>query len=68
MPPLAARPLAAEISIIDLDPAFELGLMGLTGTHRPHQLVLHEPGVCRLTPSLRPSSIELISFLLWVRW
>ena len=24
--------------------------------------------VCRLTPSLRPSSIELIPFLLWVKW
>src|SRR5215208_1362709 len=47
---LAARPLAAEISIIDLDPAFELGLLGLTGTHRPHQLVLHEPGSLPLDP------------------
>src|SRR6187431_3373105 len=51
---LAARPLAAEISIIDLDPAFELGLMGLTGTHRPHQLVLHEPGGLPLDPQPAP--------------
>src|SRR5215208_6589008 len=50
----AARPLAAEISIIDLDPAFELGLMGLTGRHRPHQLVLHEPGGLPLDPQPAP--------------
>src|SRR5687768_4220825 len=51
---LAARPLAAEISIIDLDPAFELGLMGLTGTHRPHQLVLHQPRGLPLDPQPAP--------------
>src|SRR5918997_6019056 len=51
---LAARPLAAEVSIIDLNPAFELGLLGLAGTHRPHQLVLHQPGGLPLDPQPAP--------------
>jgi hypothetical protein len=32
------------VSIINLDPAFELGLFSLARRHRPHQLVLHQPG------------------------
>src|SRR5688572_17067001 len=41
---LAARALAAEVSVVDLHPAFELGLLGLALDHGPHQLVLHQPG------------------------
>src|SRR5215208_2386393 len=50
----AALPLAAKIGVIDLDPAFELGLMGLARRHRPHQLVLHEPGGLPLDPQPAP--------------
>src|SRR4028119_2145885 len=49
----AARPLAAEIGVVDLDPAFELGLLGLACRHRPHQLVLHQPGGLPLDPGWR---------------
>src|SRR3954449_7140853 len=41
---LAPRPLAAEIGVVDLDPALKLGLPGLARGHRPRQLVLHLPG------------------------
>src|SRR5215213_9101337 len=47
--PLAAVALAAEIGVVDLDPAGKLGLRGLARPHRPHQLVLHQPG--RLPPN-----------------
>jgi hypothetical protein len=33
---LAARPLAAEIGVVDLDPTPELGLRRLARGHRPH--------------------------------
>src|SRR4051794_21283249 len=42
--PLAARPLAAEVGVVDLDTARELGISRLARRHRPHQLVLHQPG------------------------
>ena len=45
---LAARPLAAEVGVVDLDPARELRRRRLARAHRPHQLVLHQPG--RLSP------------------
>ena len=42
--PLAARPRAAEIGVVDLDPTRELGLLRLARLHRRHQLVLDQPG------------------------
>jgi hypothetical protein len=47
---LAARPLPAEIGVVDLDPAGELRLRGLARAHGPHQLVLHQPGGLPLDP------------------
>src|SRR6478735_5983107 len=40
---LAARALAAEIGVVDLDPSRELRLGRFPRRHRPHQLVLHQP-------------------------
>ena len=40
---LAARARPAEIGVVDLDSALELGLRGLAGRHRRHQLVLEQP-------------------------
>src|SRR5205823_8387854 len=36
--------LAAEVGVVHLDPARELRLPGLARGHRPHQLVLDQPG------------------------
>src|SRR6478735_8919958 len=47
---LAARALAAEIGVVDLDPSRELGLGGLAHAHRPHQLVLDQPSRLPLDP------------------
>src|SRR3954447_9699584 len=47
---LAARPLAAEVGVVDLDTARELRLLGLARRHDPHQLVLHQPGRALLHP------------------
>jgi hypothetical protein len=49
--PAAPRPRlppAAEVGVVDLDPARRLGPLGLAPGHGPHQLVLHQPG--RLSP------------------
>src|SRR4249920_1211366 len=47
---LAARALAAEVGVVDLDPARELGLVSLARAHRPHQLVLDQPRCLPLDP------------------
>ena len=47
---LAARALAAEVGVVDLDPARELRLFGLARAHRPHQLVLDQPRCLPLDP------------------
>src|SRR3954469_10893492 len=46
-PALAARTLPAEIGVVHLHPAPELGLLCLACFHRRHQLVLDQPS-CRL--------------------
>src|SRR3954452_21775709 len=47
---LAARALAAEVGVVDLDPARELRLGGLAHAHRQHQLVLDQPSRLPLDP------------------
>jgi hypothetical protein len=49
-PALAARALATQVGVIDLDPAFQLGLVSLAFGHRPHRLVLDQPGRGLLHP------------------
>ena len=58
----------AQVGVVDLDPALELGLFGLARLHRRHQLVLEQPGG-RL-PGAEPaaSSTDDIPPLLWLRW
>src|SRR3954469_15498412 len=51
---LAARTLAAEVGVVGLDPARELGLVGLARAHRPHQLVLDQPRCLPLDPEPSP--------------
>ena len=51
---LAARALTAQIGVVDLDPARELGLLRLARRHRGHQLVLHQPGGGLLDPKPAP--------------
>src|SRR3954464_4449099 len=41
---LAALALPTEVGVVDLDPTLELRLAGLALRHRPHQLLLHQPG------------------------
>ena len=65
---LAARALAAEIGVVDLDPARELGLLGLARGHRPHQLVLDQPGCLPLDPEPPRELDELIPLLPCARW
>ena len=49
---LAAPALATGSGVVDLDPARELGLVGLARAHRPHQLVLDQPHCLRFAQSL----------------
>jgi hypothetical protein len=51
--PPAARALTAQVGVVDLDPAPQLGLFGFALGHRPHQLVLHEPS--RGLPDPKPA-------------
>ncbi len=43
-PTLAAAAHAAEISVVELDPAAHLRLAGVAFRHGGHQLLLHQPG------------------------